>query len=437
MSMVIRGRVFAEGSVRTAAVRVQDGLIVEVSDGDLGDSDEIVELGERQILLPAAIETLAAMRDWAEAARDTVETVTRGALAAGVTVVCDQANTVPRINTPELVQRRAEHVAAHSYSDFAIASHPPRDLDQLDALRAAGAQSLQLFSWDLRPWNEPLDTDDSSRSFRRFAEAGLAGLIFVDEHALRETPLHDQGELYAVRALLRRLDPDFRVRLYVTLPESVEMIAEARERLPNVRIVTTPYNLFVSRERGFARIGLGATQFPPLRSDEAVARMQALAEQGVIDIVMSHHAPHRMGDKYSSDPIPGELTPKAGFSGIDITFPLLLSRLGLANACRLYCEMPARYLGLRKGLIAAGYDADLAIVEEDDGRPDLNIHQHGAHAEGVWKIDPPSMFQSRGLVTPFVGERLHFQVARTYLRGEEAFDRASGRFTRRAVRQVL
>ncbi len=436
MTLIIKGRMFTDGRVRNTGMRVENGIIAAVSDDDLGDARTIVELGPDQILLPAAVETLAAMRDWAEAPRDTVETVTKGALAAGVTVVCDQANTVPRINTPELVRERAEHVAARSYTDFGIAAHPPKDPERLEDYREAGAHSLQLFSWDLRPWNEPRDTDTSAATFRRYAQAGLLGLIFVDEHALRETPIHEQGELYAIRALLRRLDPGFKVRLYVTLPEAIDEIVAARERLPNIRSVTTPYNLFISRRAGFERIGLGATQFPPLRSDEAVARMRDHVEQGRIDLIMSHHAPHRMGDKYSSDPIPGELTPKAGFSGIDIGFPILLTKLGIELACRIYCESPAACLGLKKGRIAPGYEADLAVVQEDAGIADRGIHESGGITAGVWKVDPPSLFQSKGLVTPFVGERLKYLVVKTYLRGEEAFDRASGTFTRRAVRHI-
>ena len=39
-------------------------------------------------------------------------------------------------------------------------------------------------------------------------------------------------------------------------------------------------------------------------------------------------------------------------------------------------------------------------------------------------------------VTPFVGERLKYRVAKTLLRGQEVFDRSRDRFTRAEVRAL-
>ena len=435
MSLIIRGAVFSGGKIGQTGVRVENGAIAAVSDGDLGDAEQIVELGPREVLLPAGVDGLCAMRDWNEAPRDTVETVTRAALSAGVTVVCDQANTSPRINLPERIRERSAFVAQRSYTDFGIAAHPPTDPTLLEEYRAVGAHTLQLFPWELRPWLQPADLDDSVEAFRRFARLGLPVFIFVDEFAFRETQLQDAAELFALRALLPRLDPALQTRLFVTLPESVDLILEHKARLPNVSIQSAPHYLLISREAAHERIGVAAMHSPPLRPEPAAARMREYAQQGKIDVVVSQHTPHRMPDKYNTDPVPNEFKPKAGFSSIDICYPLLLTELGVERACQVYSEVPARLLGLKKGAIAVGFEADLAIVERHDGAAERQFHVLGGLTPGVWQVDP-GQFQSRGLVTPFVGQRLAYRVNRTYLRGEVAFDRASGAFTRRAVRQI-
>ncbi len=438
--LVIRGRMLARGSVQHRTVRIRGGLISEVLDGELarGRSPEVktLDLKEDQILVPAAVDALSAMRDWGEHLRDTVETVTKAALSAGVTVVCDQPNTMPRINTPELIRKRSELCAEHSYTDFGISAHPPVEPSRIGEYRDAGALSLTLFTWDLRPWNEPRDTDDSTARFQQYAKLGLQATIFVDEHALRETTLKEESETYALEALLRRLVPDLHCRLYVTLPESVERIRSAKDRLPNVQAQTAPWWLLISRESAYAKIGSAAFMTPPLRSQPATDRMRALAAEGALDIVISHHCPHRTVDKYSAEPRPGEFTPKAGYSTMDYTFPLLLTRLGIEQACRLYCENPARALGLKKGLIAPGYEADLAVLQT---APELsaaeNVHVRGEVVADPWRVDP-SDFHSKAIVTPFIGDRLQYRVIKTFIRGEEAFDRATMRFTRCAVRQL-
>jgi dihydroorotase-like cyclic amidohydrolase len=434
-SLIIKGAAYIGGKVQPAAVRIERGAIVDVSAREVGTADRVIALGPRQLLLPAAVDALCAMRDWGEAPRDTVETVTKAALAGGITVVCDQPNTVPRINSPELIRKRAEFVAARSYTDFGISAHPPLEPRQIEEYRDAGAFSVSLFMWDLRPWNYPRDTDDSRATFRRYAQLGLKGLVFPEELALRETPLEEQGETYALEALLRRLDPEFEVRVFATLPDSVDRMLAARPRLPRLLVQVAPHAVFMSREEGFRRIGIGAAHSPPLRPAVETTKMKRYAEEGRFDIIVSHHSPHRAADKYSSDAIPGEFTPKRGYTAVDFAYPLCLTKLGVQQTCRCFCENPARHLGLKKGLIQPGYEADLVIVEQSEGIAEQNIHETGAVTPGVWRVDPAN-FQSFGKVTPFVGERLQYRVLKTFLRGEEAYDAASGTFRRLSVHRI-
>jgi dihydroorotase-like cyclic amidohydrolase len=433
-SLVFRGATFTGGKRVKTGVRVEDGLIVAIGGGDLGPAERVIELTDEQVLAPAGVEALAAMRDWAEAPRDTVEAVTKAALAAGVTFVCDQANTVPRLNKPELVRKRSQTLAEKSYVDFGIGAHPPAEPHRLAEYREAGALCLQLFPWDMRAWNQPPDMDDSPATFRAYAESGLSALIFVDDVAIRDL-MSDVSETYALQGVLRRLDPAHNVRLFVTLPSSVDAIVAARQRLPKVLIQSASWQVLISRQTAFERIGSAAFSVPPFRDAADVDRMRTFAEQGVVDVMVSHHTPHRTADKYSGDPIPGEYTPKAGFSTIDYTYALLLTKFGFEVACRAYCEVPAKHLGLNKGMIAKGYEADLVIFDEDPGRAERNIHVTGGLAEHVWKVEP-NLFHSLGRVTPFVGERLKYKAAKTFLRGEEAYDAATGTFRRLAVRQA-
>ena len=163
--------------------------------------------------------------------------------------------------------------------------------------------------------------------------------------------------------------------------------------------------------------------------------MQQFLVEGKIDILTSWHAPHRMQDKFSDKPIPGELTPKAGYTAIDFVYPHLLTMHGIETACRRFCEAPARYLDLNKGVIEPGYEADLVIFEEDEGTQEQNLAVSGGFTKGVWKVEPME-FYSKGKVTPFCGDRLRYRVLKTFLRGEQAFDRESGTHTRRSVRRI-
>lgn len=434
-TLVIRGRAYAGGQLQATNIRIEGGTITAISAGDVGPAAQVIELGPRQILLPAATDVLVGLRDWIAAPKERVETATKGALGAGVTVVCDQANIVPRLNRLDVLRERVAFVGEQSYCDYGVAGAPPLNLDDVDHYADAGAYCVGHYSWNLRHWRYVRDLDDSTTIFQRYAAAGMPGSVVVDEAAFQETPMSDMGEGYALRSLLRRLPPEFRMRIQVTQPANVDLILAEKDRLPNVLIQTPHHALCIDRDLAHQRIGAAARHHPPLRSAEEVAQMAAYAREGKIDIVVSWHAPHRMQDKFSADPIPGELTPKAGFTAIDFAYPHLLTRLGVETTCRMYCEAPARALGLKKGLIAEGYEADLVILEEDEGLAEQNVALQGGYTRGVWKVEPMEFF-SMGKVTPFTGERLSFRVLKTFLRGQEAFDRETGTHQRRAVRRV-
>lgn len=435
MSLIIKGPVYTDGKIQETAIHIENGVITAVSGGDLGVAEQTIELGPRQVVLPAATDLLCGLRDWIAAPKDTVEAATMGALAGGVTLVCDQANIVPRLNNIPRIRERVAFVAEQAFTDFGVAGAPPLDLDDIDEYRDAGAYCVGLYSWNLRHWRYVRDLDDSEAIFKRYADAGVPASIVVDEAAFQDTPLHEVGESYALKALLRRLIPEFRVRIGITQPQSIDMILAEKDRLPNVSIQAPHHAVSIDAETAHERIGSAARHVPPLRSLEEVERMREYVREGKIDILTSWHAPHRMQDKFSSVPIPGELTPKGGYSTIDIAYPHFLTNYGVAATCRHFCENPARYLGLKKGLIAPGYEADLVIFEEDEGREEQNLALAGGYTKGIWKVEPME-FYSKGKVTPFVGERLKYRVLKTFLRGELAFDRDTGTFQKLNIRRV-
>ncbi len=413
------GRALIKGEIKTATVVVDGGLIREVTPGIAARQGPTVALDANQILLPSAVDMLSAARDWGEAHRDTVETATRAALAGGITVLCDQPNTVPRIHTPELVARRVKTFAEQSYVDFGIQSHPPyEDVSLAPKLREAGAFGLTYFQWDMPPWNYPFDVDHSKERMGRYAAAGLQATIWVEELAMRETPLEEEAEQWAVNHFLRRLHPDLPVRAVVTLAQSVRRLHEAKREFPNLRLQIAPHWLCMSREVAQQRIGCAASHSPPMRSASNVAELQALAAEGVFDVFIAHHTPHRIVDKHNTEPLPGELTPKRGFTSLDIAYPVYLDKIGIPQTCKAFCETPAQLLRIRKGKIEVGYEADLVIIEE-----------------GRWPIDP-TLFESKGRVTPFVGQYLKYRIRKTLLRGTEVFDAETRKITRVPVRHV-
>ena len=141
---------------------------------------------------------------------------------------------------------------------------------------------------------------------------------------------------------------------------------------------------------------------PPLRSeDDRVAVLEALRD-GTVDVISTDHAPHTLDDKAAGAP---------GFTGLETAYGVCNSVLVKDNQfnprrlSQLMSAAPARLLGLHKGLLRAGYDADLTIVDPDE----------------EWTVDS-SKFYSKGKATPFEGRTLTGKVKYLFIDGRLVFE---------------
>lgn len=140
---------------------------------------------------------------------------------------------------------------------------------------------------------------------------------------------------------------------------------------------------------------------PPLRTDfDRIVLLEAIRD-GTVDVIATDHAPHTMEDKANGAP---------GFSGIETAYGVcnsVLVKEGQISAKRLSQLMsanPARILGLNKGLLKDGYDADITLVDPDER----------------WTVDS-SLFFSKGKATPFNGRTLTGTVKAVFVAGKQIF----------------
>ena len=137
-------------------------------------------------------------------------------------------------------------------------------------------------------------------------------------------------------------------------------VREARASGADVQAEATPHHLLVTaQEASAAGLGALARVNPPLRGPADRGALWAAVADGTVGQVGSDHAPHATAEKAGPHP-------PSGFAGVQNTLPYLLGdpRLPVPVLVRLACEGPARHFGLwpRKGRLAAGADADVAVL---------------------------------------------------------------------------
>jgi dihydroorotase len=186
--------------------------------------------------------------------------------------------------------------------------------------------------------------------------------------------------------------------LHVSTAEEMALLAEHRD-IASVEV--TPHHLTLAAPDCYDRLGTRAQMNPPIREREQVAAVWKALRQGIADTVGSDHAPHLLEEK--AKPYPAS---PSGMPGVQTLVPVMLDhvhngRLTLARFVDLTSHGPARIYGIAaKGRLAAGYDADLTVV-------DLKATREITDAESA----------SRCGWTPYAGMRVTGWPMATIVRG--------------------
>src|SRR2546425_183820 len=173
---------------------------------------------------------------------------------------------------------------------------------------------------------------------------------------------------------------------------------EALDQVPaTATCEVAPHHLFLDWSKP---LGARGKVNPPLRSPADRDALWDAFRRSRIDVVASDHAPHTLDEKGA----PFEEAP-AGLPGVATGFPLLMRRiragdLDLPRLVSVMASRPAEILGIAKGTIEVGRDADLVVV---DPRVIEAITEKRLRDQGGW--------------TPFEGMEACFPRA-VYLRGE-------------------
>lgn len=150
---------------------------------------------------------------------------------------------------------------------------------------------------------------------------------------------------------------------------------------------------------------------PPIRPREDVEFLWDALLAGELDWVVSDHACCRQEMKIPKRYFGNIWMAKSGFGGTEYLLPALVSEgtkrgMGYNHMARVTSWNPAQRYGLnRKGDIAPGFDADLALV--DPAR--------------TWTIRASESPSTQGY-TPFEGLELSARVETTFLRGTKIYE---------------
>jgi dihydroorotase len=412
----------ASGYDGPGAVMVVEGVIAEVARGkDLGKLAKDIEVvdGHGGLLLPGLVDIRVKTGEPGSETKETLKSAARAAAAGGVTTIVVQPDTHPVVDDPSVVDfilRRARDIELVKVYPAGAATKgcEGERMAEIGLMAEAGCvyvsdadrpiANSKLFRRVLsyakafgvlvahRPADPWLSAGAAASEGEFASRMGLPSVPAAAEKIMLERDLA-LVELTGARLLVDQ----------VTTAAALESLKRGRDRgLPVV--ATTSINHLSFNEIDIGDYRTFCKLDPPLRSeDDRQALIEAVAS-GLIQIVVSAHAPAPPEDKR----LPyDEAAP--GAVGLETLLPALLAfhhegRIPLIDLIRTVTCAPADLLGLPSGRLAKGAPADLVLCN-----PDTPV------------IIDADKLTSKSKNSPFDGRRLQGKVLMTVADGRMVY----------------
>jgi dihydroorotase len=401
-------------------VLVADGAITQVGYEDAPQADEVVDCGGK-CLAPGIVDIGVKVCEPGERHKESYKTAGAAAAAGGVTTMVTRPDTLPAIDTPEVlefVERRANEAAPVNVLPMAALTkgRDGKEMTEIGFLLDAGAVAFTDCD------NVVTDPKVLSRALSYARSCGALVIAHPQDPGLSKGAAATTGKFAALRGLpavspmAERMGLDRDMALVemtgakyhadqITAARALPALERAKKNGLDVTAGTSIHHLTlneldVADYRTFFKIK------PPLRAEEDRLALIAAVKSGLIDTISSMHTPQDEESKR----LPFEEA-ASGAVGLETLLPAALrlyhnGDLTLPELFRAMALNPAKRLGLASGRLETGAPADLVLFD----------------ADAPFVLDRFKL-KSKSKNTPFDGARLQGKVLATYVAGAAVYRR--------------
>jgi dihydroorotase len=374
--LILRGgTVVNQDGAGVRDIGVRAGRIAGLGDLSAASAAETIDCTGLHVL-PGVVDSQVHFREPGMEHKEDLETGSRAAVLGGVTAVFEMPNTKPLTTSAEALADKVSRATGRMHCDFAFWVGGTRenagDVGELE--RLPGAAGIKVFMGSST--GDLLVEDDEGVASILKNTRRRAAFHSEDEARLRErlgeriegdAASHPvwRDEIAALRCTERlvAIARATRARIHVLHISTAEEIAFLEHHKDVASCEATPHHLTLTAD-DYARLGTLIQMNPPVRAARHRDGVWTGIANGVVDVLGSDHAPHTLEEKAKSYP-----ASPSGMTGVQTLVPIMLDhvnagRLTLQRFVDLTSHGPNRLFGMaRKGRIAAGYDADLTVVD--------------------------------------------------------------------------
>jgi len=421
--LIKNGRIInpAAGFDKVADLLISGKKVEKIGKNISEAADKTIDAKGR-IVIPGLIDVHVHLREPGFEYKETIESGSHAAAAGGFTTICCMPNTKPVIDSEimvEYIKLKAKREAVVNVLPIGAITKGQNgeELAEIGKMAKAGACAIsedgksvensgllktamnysKMFSIPVLSHCEDksLVSGGCMNAGEQCQIMGLKGIS------------NDSEDVIVARDIILAKSTGAKLHLcHVSTKGAIDLIKDAKARGQEISAEITPHH-FTLDDTAVNSYNANTKMNPPLRSKEDVEAVRQALKDGTVDIIATDHAPH------SSDEKNCEYENAAfGIVGLETALSLGLTVLvdgGYLTESQLIEKMsvnPAKLLGIQKGNISEGFEADITIVDPN----------------AEYLIDS-STFLSKGKNTAFNGYKVRGKVETTIVGGKIVYEK--------------
>ena len=392
----------------------------KVANGNLPSSADKIDL-KKQILIPGLVDMRVFVGEPGYEYKENFRTLSDASLSGGVTSVVSMPNTSPVIDNVSMVDFLKRRGRDKSKINIYPAASLTKNTDgkQMTEFGLLKRKGIVGFTDGIKTVQNP---QVMSRIMNFAGQSNALVMQHAEDNMLSKDGLINEGEistrlgLKGIPSLAEKIIverdlsflEEYFCRYHISQISSGKTVSVIQKAKNEGKIFSTgvSINNLSLNENDIGDFKTFLKLSPPLRTENDRQSLVKAVNDGYIDVIVSDHKPEDEESK--------RLTfdkAATGATGVETLLPLSLElfhnkSVKLNKLISSLTHNPAKILGINKGTLDKGRDADICIF--DINKP--------------WVVNKNKL-KSKSKNTPIENRKLQGQVIKTFIKGELAYER--------------
>ncbi len=392
----------------------------KVANGNIPSGADKIDL-KKNVLIPGIVDMRVFVGEPGFEYKENFRTLSNAALSGGVTSVVSMPNTSPVIDNVSMVDFLKRRGRDKSKINIFPAATLTKNTDgkQMTEFGLLKRKGIIAFTDGIKTVQDP---QVMSRIMNFASQSDSLIMQHAEDNILSKNGLINEGEIstrlglkgipFLAEKIIVERDLSFLeeyfCRYHISQVSSKKTISVIRKAKKEGKIFTTgvSINNLSLNENDIGDFKTFLKLSPPLRTENDRVSLVEAVNDGTIDVIVSDHKPEDEESK--------RLTfsqAATGATGVETLLPLVLElyhnkSIKLNKLIASITSNPAKILGINKGSLDKGKDADLCIFDLD--KP--------------WIVNKNDL-KSKSKNTPIENRKMQGQILKTFLKGEALYER--------------